>query len=154
MVAAGALLLAAAPASAGKKKVKAALTCAYFAEDGTRVVLGKGKWRIEQPVQCMVVMTAMDDGTEYVASLTTVTRSGKDSASGPVHRGAVIYYADQLVPFVTTLAPDGVPRSDSDPAPAPDFVPCLDFTINAEIRDPADKVAWKSKLKVKQFCPD
>jgi hypothetical protein len=138
--------------AAAKKKPKAALTCASTAIDGTRVVLGKGKWRLENPVGCLVTLTAPDDQAVYVAEVWTEYQKWDDAASKSVpvktdtRTGEISYWADAQKSFAVTLAPgDGPPQGG-------DYVPCVDFTVMARVYSP--ETMWTGKLAVKQFCPD
>jgi hypothetical protein len=140
------LLTTATGAAQGRKKPKAALTCASKALDGTRIVLGKGKWRLENPVGCLVTLTAPDDQAVYVAEVWTEYKKWDDAAGksvgakGEVHSGEVSYWADAQQPFTVALAE------------SVDFVACVDFVVNARVSAPEGK--WQGKLTVKQLCPD
>jgi hypothetical protein len=151
-VLAACLLAVAAPAAeGGKKKIKAALTCATTSVNGDRVVLtGKGKARHENPVTCLVTLVAPDDQEEYVAEVWTTYKAWSEAESKAVSvetdkkTGNIHDWPDDLAPFKVTLSPgDG---------PGADYVPCSDFTIHARVMQP--DVMWTGKLVVKQFCPD
>lgn len=153
----------AASSSAGTrkpKKVKAAVTCAVSTGDGARIVLdpkGKQAWRLEDAVNCLVVMTESRDREVFEAKLwVEYDTYGDDGKRRKVTTqettGEVAYHADDLVPFRYRLRP-----SDGE-SQEPHYQSCVDFTIHAQIDAPAATGApikvWSGKIKVKQDCPD
>jgi hypothetical protein len=142
------------------KKVKAALTCAVSMDGGARIVLdpkGKKPARIEDAINCLVVMTEARDGEAFQARLwveyDTVGDDGKKrKVTTEPASGEVAYHADDVVPYRYRLRPtDGGSQE-------PHFQSCLDFTIHAQVEapqaaGPAIKL-WAGKIKVRQDCPD
>lgn len=156
-------LAVASPSFGGSKKpkkVKAALSCAVSKGDGTRIVLdprGKGASRLEDAVNCLVVMTEVRDREVFEAKLwVEYDAVGDDGKKRKVTTeeatGEVAYHADDLVPFRHRLRPtDGQSQG-------PHFQTCLDFTIHARIDAPTASgppvKLWSGKIKVRQDCPD
>jgi hypothetical protein len=159
LLCAATVLALAAPALGGGKKprkVKAALTCAVSMGEGKRIVLGKQAVRLEDAVNCLVVMTDVRDGEAYAAKLWVEYETrGDDGKKRKVTTGAatgeIAYHADDLVPYRHRLRPSDGESQD------PHYQSCVDFTIHAQIDAPVDGAPvklWSGKLKVRQDCPD
>ncbi len=132
------------PKPAAKTKVapiKAALSCAFKAQDGKVFKWPgngtKAKLRIEDVVDCAILIPAVPAGQELKGSI-----KGK----GKAHEAPL---AKLPAPNPDTMRVVNVKLSSE----SGDFEGCMDFTVEGKLTSGGQTV-FSSKLGIKQYCPD
>ncbi len=117
-------------------KVKPTLVCTTATVNGKPLKLPGSKVRLEAPIQCVLSAGPNTGGAALKGTIRTL-EAGKVRKS---HEGP--------------LSGAGNAAMQQDLQNGEDYETCMNFTIEAEIRDQSGKVVGKKNLKIKQFCPD